>query len=239
MRDLELGRVIRALRHRRGWRQTDAAGRARVHRSTWSRLERGQLDGMSVGAVRSCLAGLGVRLEMLPRLRGAELDRLIDEAHAGLQSTWAARLARWQWTVRVEASFSHFGERGRVDLLAWHQPTGALVIGEMKTDLGNAQETLGRLDTKVRLAGVIAREAGLPGPTFVVPLLVFAESMTVRRRVARIEPLFARYALRGKPAITWLRHPVGRPSGMLIFSGTPAARARGVGRERIRRSGVS
>ncbi len=98
MRDLELGRVVRALRHRRGWRQTDAAGRARVHRSTWSRLERGQLDGMSVGVLRGCLAGLGVRLEMLPRLRGAELDRLVDEAHAALQSTWAARLARWQWT---------------------------------------------------------------------------------------------------------------------------------------------
>ncbi|HYM52131.1 MAG TPA: helix-turn-helix domain-containing protein [Candidatus Dormibacteraeota bacterium] len=92
IRDLDLGRVIRALRRRRGWRQEDAALRARIHRSTWSLLERGHVDHLTLSTVRRCLAALEVKLDLQPRWRGAELDRLLDEEDATLQAAWKERL---------------------------------------------------------------------------------------------------------------------------------------------------
>jgi transcriptional regulator with XRE-family HTH domain len=191
MRDLELGRLVRALRRRRGWRQLDCASRAGVHRSTWSRLERGHFDQLSLGAIRSCLAVVEVRLDLLPRWRGADLDRLLDENHATLANTLHRRLESWGWTVRAEVSFNHYGDRGRVDLVGRHAATGTLLIVEIKTEITDVQQVLGSLDIKQRLAGVVAHEAGWAPPTRVGVLLLVAESTTNRRRVERLAPLSA------------------------------------------------
>ena len=84
MDDRRVGLVIRALRRRRGMRQTDLALAARVSQSVISRVERGHLATLSTNTVRSILSALDARGEWDIRWRGGELDRLIDEAHAAL-----------------------------------------------------------------------------------------------------------------------------------------------------------
>lgn len=230
MRDLEVGRVVRALRRRRGWRQADCAARASVHRSTWSRLERGHLEQLSLATLRDCLAVVEVRLDLLPHWRGAELDRLLDEVHATLTSAVHRRLEGWRWEAREEASFNHYGDRGRVDLLGWHTATRTLLIVEVKTEVANAQQLLGSVDVKRRLAPVLAKAAGWPPPSAVAVLLLIANSTTNRRRIDRLAPLFARFRVRGRAALSWLRRPSYPADDMLVFAGLSPAHGRHLGR---------
>lgn len=238
MRDLELGRLARALRRRRGWRQEDCAVRARVHRSTWSNLERGRLSQMALATLRRCLEVIEVTLDLAPRWRGTHLGRLLDEGHAQLEAAWKERLERWGWLVRVEVSYSYFGERGRVDLVAWYAPLRILLIIEVKTEIVDLQALLGGLDAKRRLGTTIARQLGLGVPARVVPILLVAAGTTNRDRVNRFSALFADFALRGRAAVSWLRDPsADTAGGLLIFSDLRPANGRRVtlrGKDRIR-----
>jgi transcriptional regulator with XRE-family HTH domain len=242
VQDVQFGRVARALRRRRGWRQADVAARAGAHRSTISLIERGQLDSVSMTALRRSLAALEVRLDLVPRWRGSDLDRLLDEDHQQLQAAWKARLDRWSWLVNAEASFNHYGDRGRIDLLAWHPLARIILVVEVKTLVVDAQDLLGSLDVKVRVAPFVARERGWPDARGVVPVLVLRESATNRRRLVRLGALADDFDLRGRAAVSWLRHPSAhpRPGGLLILSDLSPAdhrSVRRVGRERVRLDG--
>ena len=139
------------------------------------------------------------------------------------------------WETRPEVSYSRYGERGRIDLVGWHPAAGALLIIECKTVLGDAQATLGTLDAKARLARFVARQLDLPNPSAVVPVLIFRESMTNRRHLATLQPLFRRFGLRGRPAVTWLRRPTAPcPSGLLIVSSVNHGSLRGGSGRRVR-----
>jgi transcriptional regulator with XRE-family HTH domain len=214
------GRIARILRVRARLTQAALARRAGVTRQQVSRLERGLGRGLTYGAMESILAALGARLTPGVQWNGPELDRLLDAGHSALAARVKRRLERWGWLVQVEASYSWYGERGRIDLLALHPATATLLVIEIKTELVDVQQTLGTLDAKVRLARRVAERFGWH-PRAVVPGLVFAEDVTTRRRIARVEPLFDRFAVRGRPAITWLRHPGPPPTGLLWFAQVP------------------
>ena len=239
MRERRLGAIARAVRRREGLRQSDLAAAARLSRSTISRLEGGNADRLTIQVVRQAVEPLGMRIELRATWRGPELDRLLDEQHAALQAAWAGRLARWGWRTWPEVSYSRYGERGRVDLVAWHDGRGVLLIIECKSALGDVQATIGALDAKARLGRHVAQLLGLPAPSLIVPVLIFAESMTTRRHIAALDPLFARYALRGRQAISWLRRPAitahPTPSGLLVFSGVHQEDIRKPFRRRVRR----
>ncbi|MGH2357167.1 MAG: helix-turn-helix domain-containing protein [Candidatus Limnocylindria bacterium] len=239
MRDVEIGRIARALRIRRGWRQADLAQRAGLHRSVVSLIERGKLERMRHGTLRRVLTALEVRLVMRLDWRGPELDRLLDASHATMVAAWVTRLEAWGWRVWVEVSFNQYGERGRIDIVGWHPVSRAMLIAEIKTDMVDAQDLLGSMDVRTRLGPVLARQLNLPTPEAVVPALVFREDRTVRRRVERLAALFGRYDLRGRAAVSWLRHPegAGAPRGLLLFSELSTAvgsRAIRPGRQRVR-----
>ena len=235
MRETRLGAIARAVRRRQGLRQSDLAAAAGVDRSTISLLETGEADRLTIGTIRRCVEPLGVRVEMRATWRGPELDRLLDQDHAALESRWTRRLAGWGWETWPEVSYSRYGERGRIDLVGWHAATSTLLIIECKTALGDAQAALGTLDAKARLARFVAHQLELPAPSMVVPALIFQESMTTRRHLADLEPLFRRYAVRGRSAITWLRGPAApHPSGMLIFSSVNHDSLRGRSGRRVR-----
>jgi hypothetical protein len=153
------------------------------------------------------------------------------------------RLERWHWLVRIEVSYSRYGERGRVDLLAYHAPTRTLLLVEVKTELVDAQDLLGTFDAKVRLATHVAASVGWPQPRHVVPMLLFPDAATVRRRVTRLAPLFTDFDVVGRSAVSWLRRPTtdAVPRGLLIFSDlSPVAvvRAKSLERVRLHGSGV-
>jgi transcriptional regulator with XRE-family HTH domain len=234
-----IARKIRVLRVRRRWRQLDLARRARVSRSTVMRIEAGLLDGVTLGALRATADALGAFLLVDLRWSGAELDRLLDAHHAALQEWLAALLRRCGWEVRVEVSFNHFGDRGRYDLLAFHPATGTVLVVEVKTAIADIQELLGRLDVKVRTAVKVARGLGW-GPRRVVPMLLVAESSSARQRLAAHASLFARFDVRGREALRWIRTPVlsaARPSGLLAFRDLRNARQNDLIRvQRVRRA---
>jgi hypothetical protein len=225
MQDGQLGRVVRALRRRRGWRQSDVAARSGVSRATVSVIERGHLESVSLAALRPlpwCPRGTPADCAALG---GADLDRLLDERHSRLQAFWKHRLERWGWVALPEVSFSRYGDRGRIDLLAWNPARRILLVIEIKTQIVDIQGLLGPLDVKLRLAPGIARERGWGHPAGVVPLLVVAESSTNRRRIASRAPLFRQLGLRGRRAITWLRRPESPATGLLVLTGLSPARA--------------
>ena len=202
--------------------------KAGLHRSTVSLVERGHLSRLTLNVIRRCLDAVEARVDLTARWRGAELDHLLDEQHSWLQAAWKARLERWDWDVRAEASFNRFGDRGRIDLLAWHRPTGVLLVSEIKTEIADAQGLLGALDVKARVAPFVRRELGWAHPTAIARALVVTDKTTNRERVNRLAPLFAQFQLRGRAAISWLRDPQGGVSGLLIFSDLrPATTRRG------------
>jgi transcriptional regulator with XRE-family HTH domain len=237
MRDLEVGRIARALRRRRRWRQQDVALRAGLHRSTVSLIERGRLSGLTLRVIRQHLDALGAQVDVAARWRGAELDRLLDEQHSWLQAAWKARLERWGWDVAVEASFNRYGERGRIDLLAWRAAQRILLVIEVKTEVLDAQGLLGGLDVKTRLGPFVGRDLGWARPALLAPALIITDGSTNRDRISRLAPLFGRFRLRGRAAISWLRRPEGVVTGLLLFSDLRPAttnRVTRLGRQRIR-----
>lgn len=241
MFDDTIGRSLRALRHRRGWRQRDLAERAGLARSVVSDLEAGRIGPHAVDALRACAGALGGLLRIDLGVPGGDVRRRLDADHAALQDRWAQWLTRLGWWVEVEVTFSRYGERGSIDLLAWHSATAALLVIEIMTRIINVQALLAGMDRKVRIAPFIARERGWR-PLAVVPALFVLEGTSARRRIADHNALFDRFALRGHQALAWLRDPSVRaaPRGLLCLTKLPTARSgdrRRAGRQRIRPSG--
>lgn len=183
-----------------------------------SRIERGQIETVTVGSLHRIAGALNASLLVELRWHGEQLDRLMDAEHAKLQETVVGQVRRWEWLVEVEVSFNWYGDRGRCDAVAFPPPTGTLLMVEVKTRLGDVQDMLGRLDIKARLGPQIARQLGWPVPVRVVPCLVIADGRTARRIVASHAELFARFTLRGRAARQWLAEPTAEAvSGILLF----------------------
>lgn len=234
--DRTLGAIVRSLRHRRRWRQEDLAQRARVSRSLTSLLERGHAERLSLQATRRIAAALDLKLDWDAGFRGPELARLRDADHARLNEWLAQRLGALAWLVEPEVSFNRYGDRGRIDLLAYQPVARLLLAVEAKTVIADVQELLGGLHLKARIATGEARRFGWE-PLGVMPMLAVMDGTTNRRRINAHARLFARLALRGHAAIGWLRRPVSGPSGLLLFVKLPDSNpidGRRAGRQRIR-----
>jgi transcriptional regulator with XRE-family HTH domain len=234
--DRSLGGIVRLLRHRRRWRQEDLASRAGVSDGLISLLERGHAERLSLRALRRIAAALELRLEWDAGFRGAELARLRDADHARICEWLARRLESLEWRVAAEVSFNRYGERGRIDLLAFEPMGRTLLVVEVKTVIADVQEVLGSIHVKERVAIYVARDLGWSGAA-VVPMLVVAEGSTNRRRVAAHQRLFGRLPIRGHAAAGWLRRPAVPVSGLLLFVELPdsnRADGRQAGRQRVR-----
>ncbi len=173
-----------------------------------------------MGSVEAILAALGAQMDVRVLWNGPQLDRLLDAGHAALGARIKQRLERWGWMVRVEVSYSRYGERGRIDLLAWHPLTRTLLVLEIKTMLVDVQALLGSLDAKARLARHVAEQFGWDVRS-VVPAIAFFEGRTTRRHLLRLDTLFDRFNFRGRKAVSWLRQPTGSPGGLLWFVTPP------------------
>jgi transcriptional regulator with XRE-family HTH domain len=193
MQSIAIGRVLRMTRVRRGQRQVDVARSARLSPATVSRHERGILA--SVGLLERHAAGLGLRVELQLIGRGGELARTRDEEHALIEELLAHLLEDGRFDTRPEVTFNSWGERGRVDLAAFHESRRLLVLAEAKGELTDLQQTLGAIDLRERLAQTIAGQLGWK-PHATVILLAVAQTDTNRQIVRRHPRLFARFAQR-------------------------------------------
>jgi transcriptional regulator with XRE-family HTH domain len=215
----QAGRSLRAIRHRQRKRLIDVAGSAGLSKSTISRAERGTWSGLTVGSLDAIAAALGARLTIVVSWNGAELDRMIDEGHARITATVIEHLKRLGWETKVEVSFSVYGERGSIDVLAWHAPSATLLVVEVKTELGSVEGLLRPLDIKVRLAAQIAREQFGWAAARVSAVVVFPESDAVRRQFQQhAVVLDAALPIGSREVRAWLRQPVGSIRGRWFTS---------------------
>lgn len=237
MNAIRLGLSIRALRIRRGLRQLDAARMAGVSRSTVSAIERGAIGRVALETLGRLASVVGADIDVRVRWRGEQLDRLLDEGHARLVDTMARRLRDQGWEVAVEVTFSIRGERGSIDLLAYHPVGRALLIVEIKSVMPDFQATVAAHDRKMRLGSEIARQRGWSARS-TSRLLVIEAGSTARDRVRRLDAAMeAAYPVRGAAVRAWLRSPGNAISGLLFVrsaagDGVPWSAA---GRQRVRR----
>lgn len=204
---VRFGRSIRALRIRRSWRQVDLAGSAEVSPSIVARIERGRAETIPPRKLDKVAQALGARLDLRVSWNGEAMDRLLDGDHARLVEATAARLRSAGWEVAAEVTFWIRGERGSVDLLAWHAATRMLLVIEVKSVVPDIQAMLSSLDRKARLAIEIARSRGW-SPIGVARLLVIGESRTSRRRIEALATTFdAEYPHRAAQVRRWIENP--------------------------------
>jgi Predicted transcriptional regulators len=218
METIRFGLGVRALRHRRHWTQAELAAKAGVSRSVIGRIEGGQADRVAVHTLTRVATVLGARVDVRLLWHGEGLDRLLDARHATLVERVLDLLALHAWTSATEVSFNIRGERGSVDILAFHAPTGALLVVEVKSVVPDMQAMLVALDRKGRLGGEIARGRGWSAAS-VTRLLVLPDDRTARRRVEALATTF-RSAL---PARTvevrrWISQPDGARHGILFLT---------------------
>jgi transcriptional regulator with XRE-family HTH domain len=214
MDDQHLGALLRAIRVRRRLRQADVAAGAGVDRSWVSRIERGHVREVSMGRLRAIAGVLEVGLEVVPTWRGGEVARVVNERHSRLHELFAAHLARTPgWEFATEVSFSSWGERGVIDILAWHAARRVLLVIELKTEIPNPAGVIAQVDRYRRLAPGIGRERGWDA-TSVATWVLLAESDMNRRQLARHRVMLRNaFPLDGRALRRWLRDPVCEGAG--------------------------
>jgi transcriptional regulator with XRE-family HTH domain len=229
MRNVALGRMLRMVRIRRGMRQGDVAEHAGVSPSVVARQERGVIR--SVDTLERHAAELDLRLDIRLSGRAGELVRLADEEHAAIVELLAGWLRDEGFVVELEASFSEWGERGRIDLLACDTRSRLLVIVEVKTLLLDLQQLLGSANVREQLASKIAGRRGWTVDR-VVTVLAIADGAVNRSVVRRHPTLFASFA-----ACRLSRRALIAGSRVMVWV-TPGRAARGswiAGKQRVRR----
>ena len=202
--------MVRDVRLARSLRQEDVAERAGLDRHMVSRLERGLVDGMTVGSLRAISRALDMPSIVSLGWRSPEIDRLRDQSHAALVESVGRALAATGWEVVPEYTFSRFGERGSVDSLAWYAAGRALFIGEVKTRIWDLQDLLSTLDRKRRLVPELLRSERGWRAEAVGVVLVLPEKSTHRHLIERHSATFrAAFPQRQLEVRRWLESPDG------------------------------
>lgn len=229
MDDVTLGSAFRVVRIRKRWRQVDVARAAHVDQWDVSRLERGQLKDLMLGSVRRIAATLEMTIELTVKWRGPELARLANAAHAALQGALLRFVGSFEgWTVLPEESFSIYGERGAIDILAWHEATRTLLIIELKTLLVEAAALTRTMNQRTRLARTIAEARGWR-PAHVATWVILTDTRTNRRDVAKHKEILAPLTgLDGRRMRAWLRAPDGSIRALSFWAEPDAKVARRV-----------
>lgn len=227
MNDIQLGRTVRALRHRASLTQAQLASRTGVSQGTVSMLERGRFGGMSLARLRGIVAGLDAELVLILTWRGGDLGRLLDARHADLCETMTRSLDERGWVVVPEVSYSQYGERGSIDLVGWHEASATLLVIEVKSEITSVEETLRKHDAKVRLGADIVRERFGWRVRETARLLVLPEQRTIRRQIESKRAVFGRaYPDRTVSVRAWLRAPDRPLAGLIFLSDSNLGRGR-------------
>lgn len=182
-------------------------------------MERGHFGTLSLDAVREIAAVLNIRIELLPRWRGSDLNRLLNAGHSALHDSVSGFFSGMSgWEIAPEVSFSIYGERGVIDILAWHSASRSLLVIELKTAIVDVQEMVGVFDRKMRLAARVARERGWE-PLTVSGWVIVSATLTNRRRVEEHSSMLrSAFCSDGTAMRAWLRRPSGRLSARSFWT---------------------
>lgn len=239
MDNVRVGRILRALRRRLLLTQAALGEKAVLSQQTISLVERGHGAKLAGDTMRRLFAAVDASWEPHVSWRGGEVDRLLDEDHAALVSETVRRLRALGWEVLVEVTYSEYGERGSIDVMAARREALAVVSAEIKSDFVTADATVRKADEKDRLVRrVLCRDRFGFRPMHVGRLLVLPADDRSRGRIRRAAGILdAAFPSRGAKVRSWLRRPSGDVSGLLFFALTNgrSATRRGGGRFRVRR----
>lgn len=227
MDDQQIGITLRSIRIRQRKTQEDVAAIAHVSRFVVGRIEHGRLTAIPLGKVRAVATALDARLDLVIRWRGGDLGRLVNARHSAMHDS-AARMFRLLtgWETEPEVSFSIYGERGVIDILAWHPARRSLLVIELKTELVDLNDLMGSVDRKRRLAGDIARDRGWH-PASISTWVAIADGRTNRRAVtAHAATLRTKFPTDGAGVRRWLREPHGRIDGLGFLPYVPGTLTR-------------
>jgi transcriptional regulator with XRE-family HTH domain len=219
MSDQAVGRAFRAIRVRGRRRQGDIARLAGISRWTVARIERGRLESVALSSVRAVARTLDMSVDLVVRWEGAGLDRIIGAGHDALHEAVSRLMADQQgWLLLAEVSFSTWGERGVIDVLAWHAASRTILVIELKTEIVEAGRLIAQVDRYRRLTPAIARDRGW-NPERVAAWVVVADSRTNRRRLAdHLITLRAAFPDDGRTIRGWLRNPDRAVSALSFLS---------------------
>jgi len=237
---IRLGSVFRAVRIRKAWRQVDVARAAGVSQPMISRIERGRVRHVSLAMLLRVAEALEIRVDIVPRWRGGDLDRMLNAGHAALHQRVARSFAGTPWLVAPETTFAIYGERGVIDILAFHPPTGALLVVELKSQIVDIQQLMAAVDRYRRLAPRIARERGWHVQSVSVWAAVRDTKSNRRRAAEHAAVLRAAFPQDGRSVRRWLRSPSGTLAALSFIADDAvrpgAASSGGVRRVRRRRA---
>ena len=209
-----------------------------VSQDTVSDLELGRLEEVGLRTARRVAQSLDVRLTLIAQWRGGDGDRLLDRAHASIVEHVIEVLRASDWEVIPEFTFNSYGDRGSVDILAWHPIERVLLIIEVKSTITDLQSMLASMSKKVRVVpGIVREEQGWRAAAVGI-VLVATGTHGNRSMVARHAATFdTSLPARSHEVRSWLRRPKGSLAGVWFVSraSLPAAATAG-SRARVRRA---
>jgi len=174
---------------------------------------------MRLGTLVKVAKALDMRISVSARWRAGDLDRLLNSPHSQLQWSVAGWFAAElpEWILVPEVSFAFYGERGIVDILAWHPAHRALLIIELKTDIVDVNELVGTMDVRRRLARRIALERGWDAITISTWVIVAGGRTNQARLGAHRVMLRNAFPIDGRTMRPWLREPTASVNGLSMW----------------------
>jgi transcriptional regulator with XRE-family HTH domain len=214
-----VGRAFKAVRVHLGWTQDDVSARSGVSQGLVSRIERGVAEAVSVRELDRVAKALNIRLSLNSWWRDGDLAQLLDAGHAAIVEYTVGWLRRRGWEVLVEYGFNHYGERGSVDIVAWHPRFRALLLVEVKTRFVDLQDMLATFARKIRVVPELLVESHGWQPLAVGRLIV-APGTGANRRVVEAHPAIfgATYPGKTRDAHAWVARPDGHFGGVWFVS---------------------
>lgn len=181
-----IGVALRDARLAAGLTQRDAAARAGVVQSFWSRLERGITSAVSLETLAACAAAVGLQLAAFLELGpGASLPRDIE--HLKRQALLIRISMRGGWRAEPEAALAGDGPRPRsIDVLLTRATRHEAAVVEIWDLLGDGGEAMRGLEAKVQAT----RDRLGPGWR-VQGLLLLRRTSRNRQLVRELAPLIA------------------------------------------------
>ena len=217
--DERLGQLLKLLRRRQHLAQVRLALLAAVPRQVVMTIEDGRVGEVSLDRIRHIFDALGGRARLTAWYNGAVADRLLDERHAGITERSMVVIQRREFVTASEVTFSEYGERGSIDILAGHETTHAGLVGEVKATIGSLEETNRQLDVKCRLAPKIFETTFGWRPRFISRVLIVPNDRTVRRIIdAHAATMRAVYPASSREFRAWLHSPTAPISAIWFVS---------------------